>query len=132
MLSTLEVKTSARNQFIDITAHVKSLVKKNQISSGVVIVFVPHTTCGVTINENADPDVREDMVATLGRLVPDDGSYRHVEGNADAHIKASLIGSSVQVFVESHTLVLGTWQGIFLAEFDGPRQRSVVIKVIPD
>lgn len=132
MLKRLEVKTTTRLQLVDITPHIKSLLRSENFSTGVIMVYIPHTTCGVTINENADPLVREDIIDTLNRLVPGDIGYGHAEGNADAHIKSSLIGSSVNVFVESGTLVLGTWQGIFLAEFDGPRQRSILIKMVSD
>ena len=130
MLKRLEVKTSARVQLVDITSSVKSFLKNEDVTSGVVIVYVPHTTCGVTINENADPAVREDIIATLEKLVPETGGYRHLEGNSDAHIKASLLGSSVTVFVESGSLVLGTWQGIYFCEFDGPRTRKVFVKAV--
>jgi secondary thiamine-phosphate synthase enzyme len=119
-------------QMVDITAQVKSLVRTQNMSSGMIVVYVPHTTCGITINENADPDVKEDIIDNLERLVPSSQRYKHSEGNSHAHIKASLIGSSVNIFVESSTVVLGTWQGIFLAEFDGPRQRSVLVKFLPD
>lgn len=132
MLKRLEVKTASRAQLVDITSSVKSALKNEGILSGIVVVYVPHTTCGVTINENADPAVREDITAALERLVPSSGNYRHLEGNSDAHIKASLLGSSVTVFVESGALVLGTWQGVYLAEFDGPRKRSVLLKILPD
>jgi secondary thiamine-phosphate synthase enzyme len=132
MLKRLEVKTSARAQLVDITSSIKALLKNEDVLSGVVIVYVPHTTCGVTINENADPAVKEDIIATLEKLIPVSGGYRHLEGNSDAHIKASILGSSVSVFVESGALVLGTWQGIYLAEFDGPRKRSVLLKILPD
>jgi secondary thiamine-phosphate synthase enzyme len=131
MIKRLEIKTTARVQLVDITAQVRGILRNEHMSSGVAVVYVPHTTCGITINENADPAVKEDITAALGRLVPEDGGYRHAEGNADAHIKASLVGSSVSVIVESGSLVLGTWQGIFLAEFDGPRKRSVLMKFIP-
>jgi len=130
-MKKFEVQTSSRSQLIDITGQVKNILKGENISSGIIIVYVPHTTCGITINENADPAVKEDMVAVLGKLVPHDAGYRHTEGNSDAHIKASLTGSSIMVIVESGSLVLGTWQGIFLAEFDGPRKRSIIVKVIP-
>jgi secondary thiamine-phosphate synthase enzyme len=130
MLKRLEVQTTSRVQLVDITSHVKSILRSEDISSGIITIYVPHTTCGITINENVDPSVREDITAVLGRLVPHGADYRHAEGNADAHIKASLIGSSVTVIAESGTLILGTWQGIFLAEFDGPRKRSILIKVI--
>jgi secondary thiamine-phosphate synthase enzyme len=130
MIKRLEVKTSHREQFVEITSQIKAIVKAENLASGYVIIYVPHTTCGVTINENADPAVKEDMVNTFSRLVPRDKGYKHTEGNSDAHIKASLIGSSIMVLVESSTLVLGTWQGIFLAEFDGPRQRTVLIRMV--
>jgi secondary thiamine-phosphate synthase enzyme len=132
MLKRLEVKTNARMQLIDITSSVKAALKNDEVSSGIVIVYVPHTTCGVTINENADPTVKEDILSVLEKLVPASAGYRHLEGNSDAHIKASLLGSSVTVFVESGALVLGTWQGVYLAEFDGPRKRSVLLKILPD
>jgi secondary thiamine-phosphate synthase enzyme len=130
-MKKFEVQTSSRAQLVDITAQVKTILKGENISSGIIIVYVPHTTCGITINENADPAVKDDMTGVLGKLVPHDAGYRHAEGNSDAHIKASLIGSSITVIVESGSLVLGTWQGIFLAEFDGPRKRSIIVKVIP-
>jgi secondary thiamine-phosphate synthase enzyme len=131
MIKRLEVLTGTRNQLIDITSQVKTFLKSVEISSGIIIVYVPHTTCGITINENADPAVKEDITAFLGRIIPFNGPYSHAEGNSDAHIKASITGSSVTVIVESGSLILGTWQGIFLAEYDGPRKRSVLIKVIP-
>ncbi len=131
MIKRLEVLTGTRNQLIDITSQVKTFLKSVAISSGIIIVYVPHTTCGITINENADPSVKEDITAFLGRIIPFNGPYSHAEGNSDAHIKASITGSSVTVIVESGSLILGTWQGIFLAEYDGPRKRSVLIKVIP-
>lgn len=131
MIKRLELQTAARIQLIDITAQVKGILRNEDLSSGIVLVYVPHTTCGITINENADPAVKEDITTLLGRLVPAAGDYRHAEGNSDAHIKASLLGSSVTIIVESGALVLGTWQGIYLAEFDGPRKRSVLIKALP-
>lgn len=131
MIKRLELQTTARIQLIDITAQVKGILRNEEISSGIMLVYVPHTTCGITINENADPSVKEDITTLLEKLVPADGNYRHAEGNSDAHIKASLLGSSVSLIVESGALVLGTWQGIFLAEFDGPRKRSILIKVFP-
>jgi secondary thiamine-phosphate synthase enzyme len=130
MIKRIEVKTTSACQFIDITSYIKSIIKSEGVSSGIIVIYVPHTTCGIMINENADPDVKEDIRETLERLIPKDMHYRHVEGNAHAHIKASLIGSSVTVFAESSTLVLGTWQGIYLAEFDGPRLRSVLVKIL--
>ena len=132
MLKSLDIKTSCNSQMIDITSHIKSLIKSEKFSHGSVIVYSPHTTCGITINENADPDVREDMLVALDRIAPRRSDYKHAEGNSHAHIKASLLGSSVTVFVESATLVLGTWQGIYLCEFDGPRKRTVLLKFVPD
>ena len=132
MLKRLEVKTSSRVQLVDITSHIKSVLKSEDVSTGVLVVYVPHTTCGLTINENADPAVKDDIITILDKLVPLQGEYQHIEGNSAAHIKASLMGSSITVIIESGALVLGTWQGIFLAEFDGPRKRSVLLKIIPD
>ena len=129
MIQQIDVRTSARTQFIDITREVQDAVKSSGISDGVCTVYVPHTTAGITINENADPDVVRDMIDTLERLVPHNAGYRHVEGNADSHVKASLMGFSVDVFVEKGRPVLGTWQGIYFCEFDGPRNRQVYVKV---
>lgn len=131
MIRRLEIKTTERIQIVDITTSIKSFLKSEEISSGVLFIYVPHTTCGIMINENADPAVKEDINTFLKKLVPLAGDYRHTEGNSDAHIKAGLIGSSAIVFLESGSLVLGTWQGIFLAEFDGPRKRAVLLKILP-
>jgi len=116
---------------IDITKRVAEAVRASGVQEGLCFIYVPHTTAGVTINENADPSVREDILACLERLAPAAARYRHAEGNADAHIKASLVGSSASVIVEGGKLVLGTWQGIFLCEFDGPRNRKVHITFLP-
>ncbi|MDI9543083.1 MAG: secondary thiamine-phosphate synthase enzyme YjbQ [Pseudomonadota bacterium] len=132
MLKRLEVKTSSRVQLVDITSHIKSVLKSEDVSTGVLVVYVPHTTSGLAINQNADPAVKDDIITILDKLVPLQGEYLHIEGNSAAHIKASLMGSSITVIIESGALVLGTWQGIFLAEFDGPRKRSVLLKIIPD
>jgi len=118
--------------FQDITLKVKDAVESSGIQSGVCYVFVPHTTAGITVNEHADPSVAEDITAQLEAMVPQHNNYRHMEGNAPAHIKASLVGNSETLLVEGGKLVLGTWQGIFLCEFDGPRNRTVLIKVMPD
>jgi len=131
LIKRLEVQTSSRTQLIDITSQVKAFLRSVAVSSGVIVVYVPHTTCGITINENADPSVKEDITSFLSRIIPFDGTYSHAEGNSDAHIKSSVTGSSVTVIIESGSLILGTWQGIFLAEYDGPRKRSILIKVIP-
>ncbi|MFV1974477.1 MAG: secondary thiamine-phosphate synthase enzyme YjbQ, partial [Candidatus Scalindua sp.] len=119
MIKQITIKTSKRSEFIDITARIQDLVE--DVSEGVVTVFVPHTTTGITINENADPDVPRDILKKLGELIPQRDNYSHMEGNSDAHIKASLFGSSVRVIVKDSQLLLGTWQSIFFCEFDGPR-----------
>lgn len=127
---TFQVKTSAKVDFIDITRQVREILQKTGMTEGVCFIFVPHTTAAVTINENADPSVSKDMIMELNKIVPSHDQYRHTEGNSPAHIKASLMGPSQTVFVESGKLVLGTWQGIFFCEFDGPRTRKVYVKVI--
>jgi secondary thiamine-phosphate synthase enzyme len=123
-MKKISVPTQSRCQFVDITARIREAVRSLGIDSGTVTVFVPHTTAGVTINENADPDVTDDMAGALDRMVPWEELYRHGEGNSAAHVKASLMGSSVRVIVRGGRLCLGTWQGIYLCEFDGPRQRE--------
>jgi secondary thiamine-phosphate synthase enzyme len=130
IMETIPVRTQRRNEFVDITRQVQKVIDRNGVKEGVCVVFVPHTTAGLTVNEHADPDVAADMLKTLGTLVPSSEDYAHSEGNSDAHIKASLMGSSVTVIVEEGRLRLGTWQGVFFAEFDGPRSREVWIKVI--
>ncbi len=125
---TVTVKTDEKQQFVDITKHVRIVVRESGLKSGVCHVFIPHTTAAVTINENADPDVRKDILNCLEKIVPSSGNYFHQEGNAHAHIKAGLVGSSVVVFVEAGQLILGTWQSVFLCEFDGPRTRNVMIR----
>ncbi len=129
-MEKLTFRTRARTDLVDITGEVSSLVSKTGIAKGICVIYVPHTTAGVTINENADPSVRTDIAETLEKIVPWEGLYRHVEGNAAAHVKASLMGSSVTVPVEDGRLCLGTWQGIYLCEFDGPRTRNVNVQVI--
>lgn len=129
-METLRVKTGRRTQLLDVTGLVERAVKASGIASGVCYVYVPHTTAGVTINEHADPDVATDLEGVFDRLVPLSGAYRHTEGNSDSHAKATLVGSSQLVFVEDGKLALGRWQGIFLCEFDGPRERRVYVKVI--
>lgn len=126
---SFEVRTTSRVQFLDITSAVQREVNASGVTEGVCWVYVPHTTAGVTINENADPSVVEDIIRTLERLVPRRGEYRHAEGNSDAHIKASLMGFSQAIPVRGGKLALGTWQGIFLCEFDGPRRRKVSVTV---
>ena len=123
-----KVKTSSRIQMVDITASIQEEVMKSDITDGACLVYVPHTTAGITINEGADPSVCTDILTKLNELVPAGAGYRHMEGNADSHIKASLIGSSVSLIVENGRLFLGTWQKVFFCEFDGPRSRKVYIK----
>jgi len=130
MIQTFQVKTSIQTEFIDITRSVQETVKKTGLEDGICIIFIPHTTAAVTINENADPSVVQDILMELNKIVPFKDQYRHMEGNSPAHIKASLLGCSQTVFVESGKLVLGTWQGIFFCEFDGPRDRKVHVKGI--
>ncbi|OPZ83586.1 MAG: hypothetical protein BWY74_04421 [Firmicutes bacterium ADurb.Bin419] len=115
---------------IDITSEIQDLVSKSGIKSGVCHIFVPHTTTGLTINENADPDVVDDILKEMNRIVPFDDGYKHSEGNSAAHIKASMFGFSQQVIVEKSELMLGRWQGIYFCEFDGPRNREIYIKVV--
>jgi secondary thiamine-phosphate synthase enzyme len=131
MLKYLNVKSRQRNEFIDITQRVEEVLAEAGIKSGVCYIYVPHTTAGVTINEGADPSVQQDILATLSGLIPHEGGYRHAEGNSDAHIKSSLIGSSQYVVIDGGKLVLGTWQSVFFCEFDGPRHRRVALKLIP-
>jgi secondary thiamine-phosphate synthase enzyme len=129
-VTTLDVRTTTRVQFVDITGEIRRVVRAASVSDGVCVVFVPHTTAGVTINENADPTVHADLEMTLERLVPSDLPFRHLEGNSDAHVKASLMGSSVTIPVRGGDLRLGTWQGVYFAEFDGPRHRRVEATVL--
>ncbi|MBI3986436.1 MAG: YjbQ family protein [Lentisphaerae bacterium] len=124
-MKELTVSTSQHTEFVDITAAVQAAVGTLKIADGLVTVFVPHTTAGITINENADPDVLADLEAALERMVPRQGGYRHGEGNSAAHVKASLLGFSVQIPVQAGRLRLGAWQGIYFCEFDGPRRRQV-------
>jgi len=128
----ISIRTGSRVDFQDITPKVQELVASSGIESGVCYVLVPHTTAGVTVNEHADPSVVEDIAAQLEVMVPRHSNYRHREGNAPAHIKASLVGNSEVLLVESGKLVLGTWQGVFFCEFDGPRNRTVLVKILPD
>jgi len=132
MTHQFTVSTQAHTKLIDITDRVQTVVRESGVRSGVAHIFVPHTTAGITINEDADPAVVADILASLERAVPDDASYRHGEGNSPAHVKASLMGFCQTVLIEDGKLVLGTWQGIYLCEFDGPRTRRVIVKVQPD
>jgi secondary thiamine-phosphate synthase enzyme len=127
----IKVETAGPREIVDVTASVSRLLREIGVMKGVCHLFVPHTTAGITINENTDPNVRHDMLQALERMVPANGEYRHAEGNAAAHILASLVGSSTMALVENGKLVLGAWQAIYLCEFDGPRTRTVLIRVLP-
>ena len=134
LLPSLEVATRAAHDLVEITAEVKAALREARVTDGILVAYVPHTTAGITVQENADPDVRTDMLLALENAVPAEparGTYRHGEGNSDAHVKASLVGSSATLIVKGGDLVLGTWQGVFLCEFDGPRTRTVHLEVIP-
>jgi len=126
---SINVKTGSRIDMVDITSSVQKEISKSDMTDGICTVYVPHTTAGITINEGADPAVCHDIVTKLSELAPPNAGYRHMEGNADSHIKASLMGSSVSVIVENGRLVIGTWQKIFFCEFDGPRSRRVYLKI---
>ncbi|WP_069649805.1 secondary thiamine-phosphate synthase enzyme YjbQ [Caloranaerobacter ferrireducens] len=132
MIKTLQIKTEKHTEFIDITRKVQEIIMNSKVKSGVCYIFIPHTTAGITINENADPDVKSDMLMELNKIIPFDDNYKHIEGNSSAHIKASLLGFSETVFIEDGRLLLGTWQGIYFCEFDGPRVRKVYVKIIED
>ena len=127
----LTVKTTSKTEFIDITSEVQQAVSSSTIDDGLCMVYVPHTTAAVTINESADPSVQTDILSVLNTVVPWDAGYRHMEGNSAAHIKTTLVGTSELIAVENRRLVLGTWQGIFFCEFDGPRTRKVHVKLMP-
>lgn len=128
-MKQISVSTRSRTEMVDITSQVQKAVAESGIPDGVCCVYVPHTTAGVTINENADPSVAEDILTELNKVIPFDDNYKHREGNAAAHIKASVVGSSETILVERGRLLLGTWQGVFFCEFDGPRNRRVLINV---
>ena len=125
----LSVKTSARTELIDITSKIARLVEESGVSEGRCMLYVPHTTAAVTINESADPSVKDDILMVLNQIVPWDANYRHGEGNSPAHVKSTLVGASETVAIENGSLVLGTWQGIFFCEFDGPRTRKVHVRI---
>lgn len=129
-LFTFGVKTGQKDVMIDITKEVQKCVKESGVKSGLCIVFVPHTTAAVTINENADPDVVRDFVMEMNKIVPESDGYYHREGNSAAHIKASMMGFSDTIIVEEGRLLLGTWQGIYFLEYDGPRIRKVHVKIV--
>ena len=129
-MKTVNISTKTRIDLVNITSQVQKVVSESEIKDSIVTVYVPHTTCGITINEGADPDVVCDIKYQLGKLIPYQKGYMHLEGNADSHIKTCLVGSSENIIIEKGQLVLGTWQSIFLCDFDGPRNRKVYIKII--
>ena len=130
MMHTLSVRTGSRVEMVDITSKIQELVRTGEVEEGVCHLFVAHTTAGLTINENADPNVQTDILMVLNKIISDREAYRHQEGNSPAHLKASLMGPQLTVLVSRKSLVLGTWQGIYLCEFDGPRTRKVHIKIM--
>ena len=130
MLKEITIQTNTQTQILDITSQVQKVLGESGIAEGLCCVFIPHTTAGVTINENADPSVKQDIVMELNKVIPFNDNYIHLEGNSAAHIKASIIGSSVNIPVKNNNLLLGTWQGICFCEFDGPRQRHFYVKIV--
>jgi len=132
MLTEISVKTDSKSALVDITEKIRKEVGKIGIQNGICHLYAPHTTAALTINENYDPSVAKDIVEELNRLIPLNGHYKHQEGNAAAHIKSAIIGSSRSLFIENGDLVLGTWQGIFFCEFDGPRSRKVLMKILKE
>ncbi|MEK6699400.1 MAG: secondary thiamine-phosphate synthase enzyme YjbQ [Nitrospirota bacterium] len=132
MIRQLRVKTNSRTELVDITQGVQRLVSESGVRSGLCYVYVPHTTSGITINENTDPNVGRDILKELNKIIPFDDNYGHTEGNSAAHIKSTIVGVSKTVLVEDGRLALGTWQALFFCEFDGPRERRVIVKVIEE
>ena len=130
MNGRFSLRTSARNQLIDISPQVREFLQKSGMQEGLCVVFTPHTTAAITINENADPSVKSDLLRKLNESFPQEDNYRHVEGNSDAHIKSSLVGCSETIIVDNGDLLLGAWQGIYFCEFDGPRQREFLVKLV--
>lgn len=131
-MDKIHIKTSHRVELVDITEQIQSIVSKNKVSDGVCFIFCPHTTAGLTINENADPSVKRDIINALNKLVPENSGYAHSEGNSDSHIKSSLFGSSLTIFIEAGQLALGRWQGVCFCEGDGPRAREAWVKVVKE
>lgn len=132
MLKQINVRTKERIEFVDVTSLVRNAVRDSNASRGLCVVYVPHTTAGVTINENTDPAVKEDIITKFQELVPLEGSYKHSEGNSPAHIMASMVGPSVTIIIESGKPILGTWQSVYFCEFDGPRTRNLLVKVLKE
>ena len=132
MVKEIQVKTSNHVEMKDISYEIEQVVKESGVKKGLCVIFIPHTTAGVTINENADPDVVRDFTMELNKIVPLSDGYRHMEGNSAAHIKASMMGFSETMIIENGKLLLGTWQGIYFCEYDGPRRRKMIVKIIED
>ncbi len=130
MLKELSIETSNKNELIDITQKIGDFLQNTKVKDGTITLFVPHTTAAITINENADPDVKKDMIQALKRMVPENESYDHMEGNSPAHVKSSVMGMSETILIHQGRLLLGTWQGIYFCEFDGPRTRKLIIKIM--
>ena len=129
-MNEITIRTQKRSEFVDITQEVSELITEHGVKDGFVILYVPHTTAGITINEHADPSVKKDILNKLEELVPPNKGYTHVEGNADSHIKATIVGNTLTVPIVGGRMALGTWQGIFFCEFDGPRTRKLIVKVV--
>lgn len=130
-MKVIDIKTNAKEELVDLTNEVKEYIVSSGVKRGICLIYVPHTTAGVTINENVDPAVRADILMTMKSIVPDSLPFSHSEGNSPAHMKSSLIGASINVIIENGHLLLGTWQGIFFCEFDGPRRRRVFLEISP-
>jgi len=129
VIRKLTIPTRNQTEFVDITSEIQAVVSQSGVKEGICHIFVPHTTAGITINEGADPSVKRDILSQLNKIIPFQSNYQHREGNSPAHIKASLVGSSQTAFIEQGRLVLGTWQSIYFCEFDGPRQRQIIVKI---
>ena len=130
MIEEFLISTSKKQEIVDITKEVNHIIKKSNIKEGICIVYCPHTTAGITINENADPDVKKDILKKFSSLIPEKENYSHSEGNSDAHIKSSILSNEKIIIINNNQLVLGTWQGIYFFEGDGPRQRKILIKIM--
>lgn len=128
----IDVKTTTRTEMIDITALVRGAIRKSGVSNGLACVYCPHTTAGITLQENTNPAVKHDLIAHLNRLAPVDGDYQHAEENSDAHIKSTIVGASLTLIIDNGRPVFGTWQAVYFCEFDGPRSRRVMIRAVPD
>ena len=131
-MKEISISSSSKSELIDITKLIKDYVKEIGVISGICLVYCPHTTAGITINENADPDVKNDIINKLKKMIPEKDDYKHVEGNSDSHLKSSLLGNSQSIIIKDNDLLLGTWQGIYFFEGDGPRERNVFVKIMGD